>query len=85
MGGDPLPHASLRAIAPESMPQATRVWLEQDRMAHHHQAEVAHGAAHDLQDIRVGQTAQHQVTGLKILVSLKRSGQLETSTKFSER
>jgi hypothetical protein len=24
-------------------------------MAHHHQAQVAHGAAHDLQDIRGGQ------------------------------
>jgi hypothetical protein len=51
------------AIAPKSMPQATRVWPEQDRMAHHHQALVAHGAAHDLQDIRGGQTAQHQVNG----------------------
>jgi len=45
------------------MPQATRVWLEKDRMAHHHQAQVAHGAAHDLQEIRGGQTAQHQVNG----------------------
>ena len=44
------------AITPKSMPpQATRVRLEQDGMAHHHQAQVAHGAAHDLQDIRGGQ------------------------------
>jgi hypothetical protein len=42
-------------MTPKSMPQATRVRLEQDEMAHHHQAQVAHGAAHDLQDIRGGQ------------------------------
>jgi hypothetical protein len=42
-------------MTPKSMPQATQVRLEEDGMAHHHQAQVAHGAAHDLQDIRGGQ------------------------------
>jgi len=40
------------AIALKSMPQAPRVWLEQDRIAHHHRARV---------DTRYGQKLENSV------------------------
>src|SRR5258706_9060482 len=64
IGAYPNGPTSLEAKIEISMPQATRVWLEQVRMAHHHQAWVVHSAAHHLQDIRGGQTARARLMAM---------------------